>query len=169
MKIVKGKTPYRFITGDDVVITKDSEEKGEIVTVDNVLDNHKKEIDKLKSNVKYIYSYGGVGGNGRGGSGGGGSTAAASLYISLNGVQIQNGSDNVIVLPKPNTYEFFMNVSNSGGETFYVDYSYGENVDTSKRTEGLSMERKKCKKTVNLDLYTKSRVILSILIHLVSS
>lgn len=158
MKIVKGKTPYRFITGDDVVITKDSEEKGEIVTVDNVLDNHKKEIDKLKSNVKYIYSYGGVGGNGRGGSGGGGSTAAASLYISLNGVQIQNGSDNVIVLPKPNTYEFFMNVSNSGGETFYVDYSYGENVDTSKRTEVLSMERNKCKKTINLDLYTNGKI-----------
>ena len=158
MKIVKGNTPYRFITGDDVVITKDSEEKGEIVTVDNVLDEHKKEIDKLKSNVKYIYSYGGVGGNGRGGSGGGGSTTPASLYISLNGVQIQSGQDNVIVLPKVGKYELFMNVSNSGGETFYVDYSYGENVDTVTQTVALSTDRNKCKKSVDLDLYDNGKI-----------
>ena len=165
MKIIKGKDKNgqpivkRVISGDDVYIMKDSEEKGEIVTLDEVLDDHKKEIGKLKSNVKYIYSYGGVGGNGHGGSGGGGgSTAAASLYISLNGVQIQSGSDNVIVLPNPGTYELFMNVSNSGGETFYVDYSYGETVDTSRRTEVLSMERNKCKKTVNLDLYKNGTI-----------
>ena len=157
MKIVKGNTPYRFITGDDVVITKNSEEKGEIVTVDNVLDEHKKEIDKLKSNMKYIYSYGGVGGNGRGGSGQGSSTTPASLYISLNGIQIQSGQDNVIVLPKKGKYELFMNVSNSGGNTFYVDYSYGENIDVT-QTVALSTDRNKCKKSINLDLYSNGKI-----------
>ena len=71
MKIKKGdQIIHPFITGNDVINTKASEEKGTVVTIDDVLEKHKKEIDKLKSNVEYIYSYGGVGGNGHGGSGG---------------------------------------------------------------------------------------------------
>ena len=75
-KIIKGGKIYPFITGDDVIITKGAKHPGKTVDdaieeVDNTLDEHQKDIDKLKSNLKYVYSYGGVGGKGSGGSGGG--------------------------------------------------------------------------------------------------
>ena len=121
---------YPIITGDDVIITKGVNHPGQTVDeafeeVDDTLEQHKKDIDKLKSNMKYIYSYGGVGGNGRGGSGGGGgSTGNPVLFVSLNGRQLQNGGS-AIVLNEPGTYTIEGNVSNSNGETFYVTVGYG--------------------------------------------
>ena len=103
-----------------------------MVTVDDVLDEHKKEIDKLKSNVKYIYSYGGVGGNGHGGSGGGG-TGNPMLFVSLGGHQIQSGKDNIIVFGKPGQYVFEGSLSNAGGEIFYVYVGYGKNIKNPKQ------------------------------------
>ena len=123
MKVKKGDKVYPFITGDDVIITKGINHPGKtvddaFVEVDETLDKHQKEIDKLKSNLKYVYSYGGVGGKGSGGSGSG-STGAATLFISLGGHQLQNGG-NPIVLNEPGNYVLEGNVSNSGGETYYV-------------------------------------------------
>ena len=68
MKIKKGNKVYPFITGDDVIITKGIKHPGKTVDeaieeVDKTLDIHQKEIDRLKSNIKYVYAYGGVGGN----------------------------------------------------------------------------------------------------------
>ena len=132
MKLIKkGKKQEYFITGDDVVITKSLKHAGEdvddaIVDIDNTLDKHQDEIDRLKSNVKYIYSYGGVGGSGHGGSGGGGGqTGTPSLFVSLNGRQIQAGSDNIIVLNSPGQYSLEASVLNSGGETYRMDVTYG--------------------------------------------
>lgn len=120
-KIVKGGKKYPFITGDDVVVTKNA--KHPLETVDERLDEQEKEIDKLKSNLKYVYSYGGVGGKGSGGSGSGSQAGTPSLVISLNGHLIQTGSDNVIILNKPGTYTIEMNVRNNNGHVYsvYVD------------------------------------------------
>jgi len=133
MKIKKGdQTIHPFITGNDVINTKASEEKGTVVTIDDVLEKHKKEIDKLKSNVKYIYSYGGVGGNGHGGSGGG-STGTPMLFVSLGGHQIVSGSDNIIVFSKPGEYTFEGSLSNANGEIYYVYVGYGKNIKNPKQ------------------------------------
>jgi len=128
----KDGTIQPFITGKDVVITKESLNENKEVTVDDVLDEHKKEIDKLKSNVKYIYAYGGVGGNGHGGSGGG-STGNPTLFVSLGGHQIQSGSDNIIIFGKPGEYVFEGSLSNAGGEIFYVYVGYGKNIKNPKQ------------------------------------
>ena len=133
IKIKKGdKIKHPFITGDDIINTKESEEKGTVVTIDDVLDKHKKEIDKLKSNVKYIYSYGGVGGNGHGGSGGG-STGTPMLFVSLGGHQVQNGTENIIVFSKPDKYTFEGSLSNANGEIYYVYVGYGKNIKNPKQ------------------------------------
>ena len=133
MKIKKGdQIIHPFITGNDVINTKASEEKGTVVTIDDVLEKHKKEIDKLKSNVKYIYSYGGVGGNGHGGSGGG-STGTPMLFVSLGGHQIVSGSDNIIVFSKPGEYTFEGSLSNANGEIYYVYVGYGKNIKNPKQ------------------------------------
>lgn len=131
-KLVKEGIPSRFITGDDVIITKGTKHPGQTVDeaieqVDTELERQQKDIDKLKSNMKYLYSYGGVGGNGRGGSGGD-STGSPILFISLNGRQIQSGTDNIIVLNSPGEYVLEGSLSNNGGKTFFLSVGYGNNT-----------------------------------------
>lgn len=121
MKVIKGNKTYPVITGDDVIVTKGSQS---LRTVDDALDNQQKEIDKLKSNVKYIYSYGGVGGNGSGGNGGSTSSGEASLLITLDGHKI-TGDNNAIVLGKPGKYNLSISLRNSGGKEYYIQTSVG--------------------------------------------
>ena len=131
-KLVKGGIPSRYITGDDVIITKGIKHPGQTVDeaideVDNELEKQQKDIDKLKSNMKYLYSYGGVGGNGRGGSGSD-STGSPILFVSLNGRQIQSGTDNIIVLNAPGDYVLEGSLSNNGGKTYFLSVGYGNNT-----------------------------------------
>ena len=153
MKVKKGDKVYPFITGDDVIITKGINHSGKtvddaFVDVDETLDKHQKEIDKLKSNLKYVYSYGGVGGKGSGGNGGGGSTGTPSLFISLGGHQLQNGG-NPIVLNSPGNYVLEGNVSNSGGETYYVSVTVG---NKEVPIPALSIEKNKCRFSTSVNL-----------------
>ena len=152
MKVKKGDKVYPFITGDDVIITKGINHPGKtvddaFVEVDETLDKHQKEIDKLKSNLKYVYSYGGVGGKGSGGSGSG-STGTAALFISLGGHQLQNGG-NPIVLNEPGNYVLEGNVSNSGGETYYVSVTVG---NKEVPIPALSIEKNKCRFSTSVNL-----------------
>ena len=132
MKLVKKGKPQRYIiSGKDVAVVKSIKHVGNvddaIDDIDKTLDKHQEDIDKLKSNMKYIYSYGGVGGNGSGGSGGG-QSSTPSLFVSLGGRQIQSG-DNIIILNGAGTYMLEGNLSNSGGETFNLTVGYGSNID----------------------------------------
>ena len=132
MKLVKKGKPQRYIiSGKDVAVVKSIKHVGNvddaIDDIDKILDKHQEDIDKLKSNMKYIYSYGGVGGNGSGGSGGG-QSGTPSLFVSLGGRQIQSG-DNIIILNGVGTYMLEGNLSNSGGETFNLTVGYGSNID----------------------------------------
>lgn len=132
-KIIKKGIPTNFITGDDVIITKGINHPGKTVDeaiedVDNKLQKHENDIEKLKSNLKYIYSYGGVGGNGRGGSGSG-EVVNPNLYVSLNGRRIQAGPENIIILNEPGDYTIEGNLSGNGGKTFYVSIGYGNNIN----------------------------------------
>ena len=164
MKIKKGDKVYPFITGDDVIITKGINHPGKTVDeafeeVDNTLDEHKKSIDRLESNMKYMYSYGGVGGNGTGGQGGTTPTGSASLFVSLGGHQLQNGG-NAIVLNEPGTYVVEGNVSNSGGEVFYVTVGYGNKInypDTFK----LSTELNRCRFSSGLNLKNNGEIVVT--------
>ena len=164
MKIKKGDKVYPIITGDDVIITKGVNHPGQTVDeafeeVDDTLEQHKKDIDKLKSNMKYIYSYGGVGGNGRGGSGGGGgSTGNPVLFVSLNGRQLQNGGS-AIVLNEPGTYTIEGNVSNSNGETFYVTVGYGNKIDFPEQFK-LSTELNRCRFSTSVNLKNNGKVVV---------
>ena len=58
-RLVKGGK-FHYMTGNDVIINEGDKHLGKTVNtaieeVDKTLDEHQKEIDKLKSNVKYIY------------------------------------------------------------------------------------------------------------------
>jgi hypothetical protein len=115
-KLVKGDSIQNIITDGDVLITSPSK-IGK--TLDEVLNEQQSDIDRLKSNVKYIYAYGGVGGSGSGGSGSG--EKPISVLITLNGVAVNGGS--AIVLDGKGKYKLYIKIFNAGGRTIFVGYS----------------------------------------------
>lgn len=88
-------------------------------SLSEVLQRQQTDIEQLKSNVKWIYKYGGVGS----GSGGGGGAGKWSIVATLDGKAIQNG--NTISLDT-NTSSYTLDIRISGAtNSFYVEYGYG--------------------------------------------
>ena len=78
---------HNIILDEDITMTGDlSGEK-----LSEIIREQRSEIEKLKSNLKWIYKYGGVGGSGGSGSGGGGASGFV-LYAELGSVQLNNQS-----------------------------------------------------------------------------
>jgi hypothetical protein len=61
---INGKT--NFISDKDIVITEGNN-LGE--TLSDILDNQQSDLNQLKSNVKWLYKYGGIGSGGGSGTG----------------------------------------------------------------------------------------------------
>ena len=116
-KLIKGDNVQNIITDGDVIVTSPSK-IGK--TLDEVLIEQQSDIDRLKSNVKYIYAYGGVGGSGSGGSGSG--DKPISVLITLNGVAVSNGS-NAIILDGRGKYKLYIKISNAGGKNLFMGYT----------------------------------------------
>lgn len=104
----------RIIHEDDIILS-DSEK-----SLSQTLQEQSQQIEKLASNIKWIYKYGGVGGSG-GGSGGGGATQSFSIYAQLNGIQLKDQS---ITLDGPKMYPLEIKINNPNGGAFNVRYSY---------------------------------------------
>ena len=123
-KLVKGDNIHNIITDGDVIITSPSK-IGK--TLNEVLNEHQSDIDRLKSNVKYIYAYGGVGGSGSGGSGTG--EKPVNVFIELNGKEICKDGDNAVVLNGKGNYTLKIKISNAGEKNYYMGYSTMGSVD----------------------------------------
>lgn len=110
-----------IVTDKDITITGASH-LGD--TLSEILESQQEDISKLKSNVKWLYKYGGVG-SGKGG--GGGSDTSWTLYASLGGKRIEN--ENVISLdPNVDTYRLTIRVaggSSSYSGTYQCGKAYG--------------------------------------------
>ena len=105
-----------IITDRDITITEGLH-LGE--NLSDVIDSQQKDINKLRSNVKWLYKYGGVGS----GKGGGGSATSWALYVSMGGKLVD--SDNTISLD-PNASSYTIEIRIAGGTNAYsVSYSYG--------------------------------------------
>ena len=117
-KLIKGDSVQNIITDGDVLVTSPSK-IGK--TLGEVLDEQQSDIDKLKSNVKYIYAYGGVGGSGSGG-GSGSSEKPISVLMTLNGVAINNGGS-AIILDGKGKYKLYVKISNAGGKNLFMGYT----------------------------------------------
>ena len=109
MKLNNGS---KIITEDDIILS-DGEK-----SLSTVLSSHQQQISELKSNLKWIYKYGGVGG--LGGSGGG-LVQSYSVFASLNGIQLKDQS---IVLNGTGLYPLYIKINNPNGASFNVRYSY---------------------------------------------
>ena len=116
-KLIKGNNVQNIITDGDVILTSPSN-IGK--TLDEVLNEQQSDINKLKSNVKYIYAYGGVGGSGSGGSGS--TEKPISVLITLNGVAVNNGGS-AIILDGRGRYKLYVKISNAGGKNLFMGYT----------------------------------------------
>lgn len=104
---------------------------------------------ELESNVKYLYEYGGVGGNG---GGSGSSDTDFVLYATLGDIQI-NGTN--IILGSTGTYDLSFKIQRPNGASFKVVFKYST-VSSSGTTVAVS-------DTVTLDVnnsYTYSKSIV---------
>ena len=102
--------------------------------------------------MKYIYSYGGIGGSGSGGSGsGGGQAGTPTLFISIGGHPIKSGPDNVIILNKPDVYTIEMNVNNGNGNLYAVKVDTEDHWQYSTDISLNTDNRYKARKDINLE------------------
>lgn len=72
------------------------------------------DITKLKGNVKWLYQYGGVGGNG----GGSGTTTSWSIYATLDGQVIKDNS--TIILDNTVNHKLVISISKPNGLTYTI-------------------------------------------------
>ena len=124
----------KVITEDDIVLSDGKQ------TLSERFASQQAEIDQLKSNVKWMYKYGGVGSGG--GSGGGGATQQFSIYATINNVQLRDQS---IVLNGEGNYPLYVKINNPNGASFNVQYTYTTrsstgNTITQSQTTILSIE-----------------------------
>lgn len=135
------------IIGEDDILLSDGTS-----TLSDKLSSINDDISSLKSNVKWIYNYGGVG-SGSGGSGGG-DTKQFTIYATLDGVQL-NGQ--YITLDGVGNHTLSIRINNPNGATFNVNYTYyttsaaGDRVKQS-RSQIVSIENSyKMEVVINLN------------------
>lgn len=96
-------------------------------TLDEVLENLQDTQEKLKSNVKWIYKYGGVGSSS--GGGGGGTSSAWSVIFSLGGIRIPEQTENStdiknVIFKETGQKTLYFHINNPGGDTYIINCSY---------------------------------------------
>ena len=141
-----------IILSDDITI-KSGTHQGE--NLEEILERQDSEIEKLKSNVKWIYKYGGVGS----GRGGGPDTSSWSIYARL-GENFINGE--TIILPKKGLYKLEIRINNPSGGTFKVTYTYSNSGSTLSRTATLNIDNSwTLEEMISLD--SNSKITIKIL------
>ena len=109
-----------IITDQDVTLTG-NDFAGK--TLDTVLTEQDERLDRIESNVKWIYKYGGVGSGSGGGSGSGSSTRWSAVVSRIdNGSVLKDGLP--LNLSGPGSYGLSVKIYRGGSDTFTVRYSY---------------------------------------------
>lgn len=101
----------KIISEDDIILSDGSS------TLSERINSQQEQINQLKSNVKWIYKYGGVGSGGGGGS----STIPFSIYATLNDVQLKSQN---LVLSKQGIYTLYIKINNPNNGQFNVQVQY---------------------------------------------
>ena len=124
-----------IITDEDITLTSyENQDK----TLSEALSEQKQEIEQLKSNVKFIYKYGGIG-SGSGSGGGGGSSTSWKVTITRldTGAAIVSGT--TINLSGTGTYGFSVQIFGGGTSTFRVTYNWVNSKGSQTRNEIVSV------------------------------
>ena len=165
---MKKNNKERFIIDDDIIVTS-PHNIGE--SLKDVIEKQQTDIDKLQSNVKFIYSYGGIGGNGYGGSGtGSGSGKEPKLYAELKNIKngetkaiiLDETNDKALVFNEPGKYKFYAKLSYSDGKKFYIRVSANTNSSNTGIRKVLSTEDNNCEYETEFTLNTNGYINLNL-------
>ena len=157
-KLIKGGNVQNIIMDSDVIMTSESK-LGK--TLDVVLEEQQSDIDRLKSNVKYIYAYGGVGGSGTGGGSGSSSNSNPILLVLLNGVEVKKDGD-VIILDGAGKYSLYVKINNAGEKNYFMGYTTNGSVVSEDKINIPIDSSSKYKKEIDIDLTTNGILNVSI-------
>ena len=137
-----------IITDQDITLTG-NDYAGK--TLDTVLTDQEERLDRIESNVKWIYKYGGVGSGSGGGSGSGSSnTWSAVVTRTDTGTILKDGVS--LSLSGPGNYGFSVQIYRGGADTFSVQYSYQTSKGTTTASDNLNSNNSfNASRTLNLD------------------
>lgn len=120
MKLTQNNNTSNIITDKDITLTGDFSSLGN--TLFDVIDEQQKQIEKLRSNVKWIYQYGGTGGHG--GGGGGGASTSKIVLTKLDTGAVINSNSQLIYGDESSTKKLGIQLYGGGTSMFKVEYSY---------------------------------------------
>ena len=110
-----------IVTSDDIVNVSNSNQIGNILS--KTLESQQEDINELKSNVKWLYKYGGVG---SGGSGGGGTSTNWTATVLINRIyKVSDG--NTISLNGSGSYPLSISISRPNGRRFKAKIGFMSN------------------------------------------
>ena len=108
-----------IITDQDITLTGG---KNIGKSLDSVLNNQEERLDRIESNVKWIYKNGGVGSGSGGGSGSGSNRWTAVIYRTDTEAVLKDGM--TMSLSGPGTYGVRIQIYKGGSDTFKVSLKY---------------------------------------------
>ena len=120
MRLHNNNEKYPFITDKDIIVTDGDMTSDNGKLLHTVINEHDTKINKLESNVKWMYRYGALGSGGTGG-GGGSNKSKIQVLIFKDAVQaISPGTR--LVYSTPGTYKLKIEIHGGGSDSFLVKY-----------------------------------------------
>ena len=151
-----------IITDNDILVTSGN---GSNKNLHTVIEKQQYDIDTLKSNVKWIYKYGGVGSGSGGGSGSGSGGGKWSFDVNINDVPLNVNS--TLDLSKklvgdiaPVTVSVTIKNPSVGGYQFKLQYGYDDGLFQTYPTF-LTVENS-CSATFNLKITKNSQLVIKV-------
>lgn len=151
-----------IITDNDILVTSGG---GSNKNLHSLIEEQQYDIDTLKSNVKWIYKYGGVGGSGGGSGSGSGSGGKWSFDVNINDVPL-NANSPVDLSKKlvgdiaPVTVSVIIKNPSAGGYQFKLQYGYDDGLFQTYPTF-LTVENS-CSATFNLKITKNSQLVIKV-------
>lgn len=152
-----------IITDNDILVTSGGGSNKDLHTV---IEEQQYDIDTLKSNVKWIYKYGGVGSGSGGGSGSGsGSGGKWSFDVNINDIPLNVNSTmdlskNLVGDIAPVTVSVTIKNPSVGGYQFKLQYGYDDGLFQTYPTF-LTTENS-CSATFNLKITKNSQLVIKV-------
>ena len=138
-----------IITDQDITLTGEGY-AGQ--TLQDALSDQESRLDRVESNVKWIYRNGRVGTGSGGGSGSGsGSNWSAIITRTDNGAVLRDGA--TLSLAGPGSYGINVQIYRGGSDVFRVQYTYQTSTNTVNLSDTLNSNNSfTATRTLNLDI-----------------
>ena len=130
MRLHNSNEEYPIIVDTDIIMTDNNSGQNIGKTLHDVLDEHDDKIERLESNVKWMYRYGALGSGGTG-SGSGGTSSKWLVQIWKDSVQpVSPGTR--LMYPGNGTYKFKVEIHGGGSDTFLIKFYYNNGQTLSR-------------------------------------